>query len=495
MKWLLLDENTEASGIFNFSLRQIARALDRMGIDCDLLHLADCSVREAVDTINQSKPDVIFMTSINGMGIAKQLADMPYKKCVAWWDEPVCRLVGLNLLESMSLMTSAAGFTHFVGDRVWGKRLRKMFRNHEFRLLHLASDHIEFFPSTVRYSDDLVFIGSLQSPYSLAQEVNKLDPIQQKFVRHCEQRIKDSGMYIPNLQKLLMDIKWMWTVGDATLWQHSLEDRQESLMRTFLIVWSMAKNEKRIRVLKQCIKATPTRIFAETQQKGHANMYEIRGMLDCWDKSKLLIHDTSGVTPDRLGHIYHYGKMHIDICDPQNEHDGFAYRLFQTTASARPLLVDATAGTQDIFTKEEMPRYNPHFIADSIADLTDKKLAEISEAGHQRFMADHRWENRIEKIMDRLGYKDHSAPQSEELTKYLAELDARIDTLHNKIEPTPMLPSSESNMIQATLEQFMSGLTPSPSQDSVAQAEPLKADPQAPHQEHSSVGGSVPVNP
>jgi spore maturation protein CgeB len=114
-----------------------------------------------------------------------------------------------------------------------------------------------------------------------------------------------------------------------------------------------------------------------------------------------MVCNTDSVPFESLGHLYHYGALHIQATDPQSVDSGVPYRMFQTGMSGKPLLTDWKPGWSNLFSKTDYFVYEKY---EEIPDLIEKAMSDkdvLKEKGklnHKRCIDNHTWGHRIAKL-------------------------------------------------------------------------------------------------
>lgn len=404
MRWLILDESKKEDQ-HNLVNQEIFEALPKIGAQGGMVGLYESgklvSPEVILHDVRQFNPHIILWNGPEALRYFRALVSHPCHMVNLWFDDPLMRIESAGLTEQVK--ESNLNVTHFVWDGYWRKRAKDMW-NLDVAPIHLAASPKTFFQAeTIYHPKDIVFIGNLHSPRKIQQNIEWLPPVMQSLAREAESTIRNwrDDLKIPSWDAMLHPLEASRSEGERRLLSMQGERSAEAVGALRWIVWAIAKNEVRIRMLKKALKVGTVRMFMETKQLSHACELELRGMLDAWG-SNLIVHDTSGIDMNGLGEIYHHGAIHIQATDPQSVEGGIPIRVFQTAASGRPLLTDTRPELSQCFEYgKEILTYDreDQFEAALELALKDKKeLEAVGRAARTRFDAEHTWAHRVATI-------------------------------------------------------------------------------------------------
>lgn len=400
-KWLFLDCE-QMDDVYSFVYREMSEALKLNGQSSVLVKLWTKGEMlwesKLFDVIKQHDPDFIVWTGGDGWEYFDVLKKHRSSKINLWYDDPIQRLTLRPKVVNAMAESGNHDFTIMVWDRYWGEMLNKMI-GVNWRETELASDPKVYFTAKRRLSDEAVFIGALQSPNWIYNEINRMPGMFRVFMEKCREVLNHSTNIL-SWDQVMQAAEAIMGAGDLNIFSQQSKGDPASLRHSQAILWAMSKNEARVKLLKEAIKVTPVLIFAETGQRNHANAYELQGMIGEWDSSKLRIIDTSKTAGDCLGQLYHYGKIHLQAVDPQSVYGGIPYRMYQTAASGRPIFTDVRKDWSKSFPDDQRIRFN---FADNIADqlsdaLKRADLEEMGMASRSNFEKNHTWQKRMTQL-------------------------------------------------------------------------------------------------
>lgn len=410
--WVLLDSERPralpAGGVsLSFTFHEMLMELERMGRNVHLIKLYYEDGREVEPealskAIAEHPADRIMWIGQDAWKYFDVIRMFDCAKINMWYDDPIIRLFQRDDIVAMMRGTVLdPSWRINVWDHSWGVDLARRVPGLSPGFCNLAASPKMFFPSQRKLSDEIVFIGSLHSPLLIWQTVNTLPEIFQEVIRRCDDFIKGHKGILPPWNVVIRHVLECMTEGDRQIYKQMVELRNGSVHFVHDVLWMLLKNEARVRLLKQCLKAGKVFMLTETAQRSHASGDEIHGMVGEWDRSKLAITNTNGVPIQSLGHLYHYGAIHVQAVDPQSITEGIPYRMFQTGLSARPLVTDWRKGWDAHFNRDDYFIYNEYEeIPDVISAALKNKdeMAERASRSHYNCMERHTWETRLKQI-------------------------------------------------------------------------------------------------
>jgi hypothetical protein len=387
------------------TIQQIAEELCRHGDNVNITNTFSRNAGVSPDIIKKHIaeviPDVIVFQGPTGLRYLDILKECGKPLINLWFDDPLMRIGAYGLEKQMEASKSI--FEHYIWDGYWRRKCKAKW-NVDSYPIHLAANGEQFYPtSTIFNKDDIVFIGNLHSPRSIEIMSETLPPTYVRLIKFCKR-------YLQNLPEESCVPSWDVLIemayNDSLPGEQKLialqSQRGNELRANFQwCIWAMSKNLVRIRMLKRALNVGTVRMFADTVQHSHANESETRGLLGEWS-SRLNFHRTDGLNADQLAEVYHHGWIQIQATDPQSVDGGIPYRVFQTSASARPLLTDTKPELADAFDygKEILTYDNCNDFEETLSRLSKDKsfLNDIGLSARSRFEREHTWKHRIDYI-------------------------------------------------------------------------------------------------
>jgi glycosyltransferase involved in cell wall biosynthesis len=409
MKWLILDDSS--SDVFSsMTISQIVAELSKTEDKVSVANTFEnkCAVTNIAvkQLIHQLEPDVILFQGATGLRYFDELNSYDCKRINLWFDDPLLRVSAYNVKQQFQ--DSFLAFDHFIWDGYWRDVVMKKF-GVPSQPIHLAADPKQFFPaSTIFNYEDMAFIGNLHSPRQIEVIYEGLPPTFQRIIRFAKDYLLKIGDGdVPSWDKIIKAGYEDCTEGEQNLIRVQGERNSEVRSNFHWSVWAMSKNHVRVRMLKRALKFGKIRMFAETgPQQNHANESETRALIGEWT-SRLSFHSTFGYNTGDLSELYHHGWIQLQATDPQSVQGGLPYRVFQTAASARPLLTDKKPelGEQFEYGKELLTYDGMDDIESKLEDAYKNRssLEDIGTAARKRFEMDHTWEHRINYIKSQIG--------------------------------------------------------------------------------------------
>ncbi len=401
MNWLLLDDSSEANRV-SHTIQQLACAIVDEGDKCKVINTMhkgfQVPEKEVASVLHNLKPDAVMFLGPCGLRFIETFLCYPNPCINLWFDDPLLRVGVCGLHDKMQ--NSFMIFEHFMWDGYWRDRAKEIW-NLPSRPIHLAASSKEFYESkTVFNEQDIIFIGNLHSPREIEKMMDKLPPTYISLIRDIDfiLSVLPDTDNCPSWDKLLKQVYEAASLGEQKLILAQNERSDEVRGNAQWIVWAKCKNFVRIRMLKKALQVGSVRMFSETEQLFHASESEVRGLLGEW-RSRLAFHPTDGLSFSQLAEVYHHGWIHIQATDPQSVAGGIPYRVFQTAASARPLLSDKRPELLEAFEdgKEFIGYENVLDFEHQLNNLSKSKnsLRDIGHAARERLIKEHTWSHRI----------------------------------------------------------------------------------------------------
>jgi hypothetical protein len=268
--------------------------------------------------------------------------------------------------------------------------------------IHLAADSDQFasMPRAQEFQSHVVFVGTMISPSYIEQQQRKLPTVCQKICSMLNASIDKQPYGTNPFQHLDETVQ---NLPDKLISAYKAMEEQdpEAFLNLRTHAWMLGKNEVRKRILKATLEGFPLLILCGNWERTHATEQEIRKLLKC-DSDQLIVRDTASLEFSEIAKLYAYGKIHIQATDPQSVQGGIPFRVFQTTAAARPLLTDKKPELaecycygKEIFTFDSENDFATT-LQSAVANPT--RLNDVARAGHERFLRDHTWEKRFEYV-------------------------------------------------------------------------------------------------
>ncbi len=387
-----------------FTIAEMAKQLRRLGESSAVLNMYSggkpIAESEITKAINQTSPEYICWLGADGWNYYTPLSQTCASKINLWFDDPIMRTVDKPKVQEAMIKGAKVGtFSVFCWDSYWSNKLKQVL-GVDCKDIHLSADNKNYFCANRKLSDDAVFIGNLHSPKVLYGFVDTMPEIFQVFINQAMVMVKGAIGNIPSWDMIMQMTESVLDSGDVEIWgQHCLQYPQ-LFQAAQSIIWQLSKNHARIKMLRQAKDIFPVRMFTETKQRNHATIDELKGMIGEWNEKKFKIVETSEFNQETLGHLYHYGRLHLQATDPQSVHSGVPYRVFQCAASGRPLLTDWRTGWGDLFEKDkDLLTYE----ADKFGEAFEKAVrrTDLDEIGFNaalQFNAKHTWTHRLDTI-------------------------------------------------------------------------------------------------
>ena len=340
-------------------------------------------------------PEFFHRPEVAAVPTAAFWFDDPYRPVERWARQP-------GFLDVLRLPT----VHHFVWDGHWRQWLQETY-SIASRPIHLAADPELFrpLPTPPEHAGDALFIGTLVSARNLASHLEKLPPVLLKAARQAEAAIRESP-YGANPFALLETVLAALPARLRAEADALRERDPDTLLTLHGLVWKWGKNEVRRRMLRAALEAAPVVLFCGNIEKTQAEAGELTALF-AGAAHPLLFRDTSHLDGRNLASLYAHGAVHLQATDPQSVAGGIPFRVFQTTACGKTLFTDVKPELLECYREgEEIACYRSEAeIAPGLLHLLKNKSERerIAEAGHRRFQAEHRWDQRIAVILKTLG--------------------------------------------------------------------------------------------
>jgi hypothetical protein len=398
-------------GMEQMAQSQWTEALKKMGHQVRIHNLRSANVdpREnlpkLVAEILKDTPEIIFVEGAIGFNLPEFYFDRSIQQLPVvafWYDDPLrpveWRKAETGYLDALRL----SNVHHFVWDGYWREWLSQKYQIRSFPT-HLAADPEQFAPRKLltEYRDHAVFIGTFVSPRHINTMMSSLPALLRKVAEEVSIQIKKSKYGISPYQ-ILSEVTQALPSKLREAFEKFEQSDSNAILQLRSVVWMVGKNEVRERMLRQALKVVPVLILSGNLEKTHANEGEIRSLLN-EESSRLVIGDTGGRNLSEVAKLYGYGVIHLQATDPQSIDGGIPFRVFQTTASKRPLFTDKKKELAECydFGQDLLAFDSDQDLAEKLSvALTDRsKLDDIAEHGYRRFLSEHTWEHRYQNVL------------------------------------------------------------------------------------------------
>jgi len=366
-----------------------------------------------VSRVTRNSPETIFVEGAIGFNLPEfylHPAIQSTPVAAFWFDAPIrpvdYRKNENGYLEALRL----PNVHHFVWDGYWRRWLLQQYQIRSFPI-HLAANSDQFhpLPHPAKYLDHAVFIGAMVSLQQIEEQKQKLPSV----LKHMASAAADSvnkSPYGANPFDIIENTLRGLPSKMTSAYEQLRENQPEEILHFRSLVWMLAKNDVRKRVLKEVLKVTPLLMLCGNLEQTHAGEREVRELLDT-DSNRLTVLDTRDKEASGLNGLYAYGKIHLQATDPQSVEGGIPFRVFQTTAARRPLLTDKKPELAQCYCyDDELLTFNSE---KDFADCLQKALSSkerldtVAANGYRRFLMDHTWEKRFQYVIKTVFGSNH----------------------------------------------------------------------------------------
>lgn len=365
-------------------------------------------LQRLVGEVIKNKPEAIFVGGGVGFNLPEFYLDPAIQQIPIasfWFDDPL-RSVDYwakepGYLEALRL----PNIYHFVWDGYWRRWLSEHYQVRSFPI-HLAADPDQFYPlpAPSEYQDHIVFVGTLVSLKNIETARHKLHPTLHHIATALSTLV-ESETYGKSTYQILDRIIAGLTPKLLHAYQALTESEPDAILNLRSFAWMLGKNEVRKRILGKALEIAPLLIFCGNWEGTHGSENEIRTILKT-NSNRLMILDTRTLDSQNLTSLYAFGKLHLQATDPQSIEGGIPFRVFQTTASQRPLLTDRKLELAECYCyeKELLTFESEHDFPDALQKALNgsEALKEIAQQGYQRFLKEHTWKHRFEYVMKKI---------------------------------------------------------------------------------------------
>jgi hypothetical protein len=358
--------------------------------------------------ISAENPDLIVWIMDTALPIAECLQSPSVKKVpkASLWFDDFERAYSIHVHSNAHQALSHSGnLKTYIWDGYWRKQFSQKFST-PCLPIHLAADPIYNQPGEPShfkgFDDSVIFIGNIPSLNFIEKEAEVLPQPCRRLIDYARVILSEASYGLSPYAA--RDEAYESLPGKSKkVVEHFREDVAKNILLNRL-VWMLAKRETRLRILRLTAQQRQLAVLSGHSDKSFVKVDELsRDLKGVAYPVKFI--STDHVAPDHLGCLYHIGGLHLQATDPQSVEGGIPFRVFETAASARPLLSDFKPELAECFKEDhEMLYYqNDQDFSDSLAKaLKDSfRWKEIGEAAHKRFLKEHTWQHRFEQISNR----------------------------------------------------------------------------------------------
>lgn len=356
--------------------------------------------------IEEAQPDIIFWLMDSMLPFAEclesdNLVNIP--KISFWFDDFQRTSYIHELTEKHQRLQNQYSLMTYVWDGYWRDEFKKQF-SIDSRPIHLAADDSEIFPGEPThfkgYDDYIVFTGNTPSLNYIRELANVLPRPCQDLVERVRERIEKLAYGLLPYAALSEEIENLHPKAKVVV-EHFREIPGQRILLNRL-AWLLGKREVRLRILKLAAQQRPVLILSGHTDRSNAHPKEFERDLGA-TKHQLKFIETSHLEAHQLGALYHIRGLQIQATDPQSVRGGIPFRVFETAAAARPLLADYKPELAECFEpQKEILLYRsdlefPEMLA--VALKNKARLDEVGACAHKRFLNEHTWKHRFQKIV------------------------------------------------------------------------------------------------
>jgi glycosyltransferase involved in cell wall biosynthesis len=363
------------------------------------------SAKSLSQEIEAEKPDLIVWIMDSVLPVADCLetpAISQVPKASLWFDDYE-RAYGIHLhSDHHRRLCKKSHLKTYVWDGYWRKQFQENFsiKTHP---IHLAADNVYHHPGEPThfkgFDDSVIFIGNIPSLQYIQEEAKVFpQPCQQLLTTTQEILSKSSYGRMP--YDAMAEAYESLSPKSKTTIDHFKQDVAKRILLNRL-AWMLAKRETRVRILRLAAQQRQLVVLSGHSDKSFVEVDELSRDLQS-TRHQVKFIKTDHVPLDQIGCLYHIGGLHIQATDPQSVEGGIPFRVFETAASARPLLSDFKPELAECFEpdREILCFQNDQDFSEKLSSaLKDqKRLQEIAKAGYERFLKEHTWKHRFEQI-------------------------------------------------------------------------------------------------
>lgn len=366
------------------------------------------STKTISQEIESENPDLIVWIMDTALPIAECLqspALLRIPKASLWFDDYE-RAYAIHVhSDAHKALSQSGNLNTYVWDGFWRKQFAQKF-SVPCLPIHLAADPIYNQPGEPThfkgFDDSVIFIGNIPSLNFIEQESNVLPQPCRRLIEYARVILSEAP-YATSPYAARDEAFESLPAKSKKVVNHFREDVAKNILLNRL-VWMLAKRETRLRILRLTAQQRQLVVLSGHSDKSFVKIDELSRDLNGVPQPVKFI-NTDHVELDHLGCLYHIGGLHLQATDPQSIEGGIPFRVFETAASARPLLSDFKPELAECFEEgREMLYYqNDQDFSDSLARALKNapRWKEIGHAARERFLKEHTWQHRFEEISSR----------------------------------------------------------------------------------------------
>jgi hypothetical protein len=355
--------------------------------------------------IEAENPNLIVWIMDTALPVAECLQSSAIKdipKASLWFDDYE-RAYAIHVhSEAHQSLSQSGNLKTYIWDGYWRKQFSQKF-SVPCSPIHLAADPIYNQPGEPThfkgFDDSVIFIGNVPSLNFIEKETEILPQPCRRLIEYARVILSEAPYGTSPYSARDEAFESLPTKSKKVV-EHFREDIAKNILLNRL-VWMLAKRETRIRILRLAAQQRQLVVLSGHSDKSFVKVDELSRDLKGVTRPVKFI-STDHVEPDHLGCLYHIGGLHLQATDPQSIEGGIPFRVFETAASARPLLSDFKPELAGCFQEDrEMLYYqNDQDFSDCLAAAFKEsaRWTEIGRAAHERFLKEHTWQHRFEQI-------------------------------------------------------------------------------------------------
>jgi hypothetical protein len=369
------------------------------------------TIQILTEEIEQAEPDLIIWLMDSILPFAECLESEKIRnipKASLWFDDYQRTYALHKYPERHQALLHHSNLNTYIWDGFWREKFQNNFSIPSYPI-HLAADEIEIFPGEPThfkgYDQSIIFVGNTPSLNYIKEVTSILSKPCEKLI-HRTQEIISQSKYGRLPYDCLEEAYESLPAKMKVIVDHFQKEIEQKIIINRL-AWLLGKREVRLRILRKAVEQRSVLIMSGHSDKSFAKPEEFKRDLGT-TKHEVKFIETSHLKAEQLGSLYHVGGLQIQATDPQSVQGGIPFRVFETAASARPLLSDFKPELADCFVpeKEILCFQSDEDFSEKLSDvLKDKvKLEAVGQAAHQRFLKEHTWRHRFEQLSKHLNH-------------------------------------------------------------------------------------------